>query len=83
VFAPNDNPNDGDQPLYVVVEFNSYCGLAWDEENPKVRTFDRSLNSVDMQYFLTSQVHPIHRASQYPALLINATVSVATAHPAH
>lgn len=36
VFRPGDNPNHGDLPLYVVVEFNSYCGPIWDEKNPKV-----------------------------------------------
>jgi hypothetical protein len=38
VFSPNDNPNEGDLPLYVVVDFNSYCGPVWDQSNPKVRS---------------------------------------------
>lgn len=37
VFAPDANPNDGDLPLYVLVEFPCYCGPVWDEKNPKVR----------------------------------------------
>jgi hypothetical protein len=36
VFTPGDNPNEGDQPLYIVVEFNSYCGPVWDKANSKV-----------------------------------------------
>lgn len=37
VFKPDANPNEGDLPLYVVIEFSSYCGPIWDENNPKVR----------------------------------------------
>jgi hypothetical protein len=40
VFSPGANPNDGDQPLYVVVEFNSYCGPVWDTKHPKVSSRD-------------------------------------------
>ena len=36
VFAPNDNPNNGDQPLYVAIKFPQYCGPAWDPDNPKI-----------------------------------------------
>lgn len=36
VFAPNENPNKGHQPQYVVVNFPQYIGPAWDTENPKV-----------------------------------------------
>jgi hypothetical protein len=37
VFATDANPNHGDFPLYVVVEFQCYCGPAWDVNRPKVR----------------------------------------------
>ena len=36
VFAPGDDPNKGDLPLYVVVTFEHYCGPIWDNQNPKV-----------------------------------------------
>ena len=36
IFALNDNPNNGDQPLYVAVEFPQYCGPVWDINNPKI-----------------------------------------------
>ena len=36
VFAKNGNPNNGDMPLYTVVEFPLYCGPVWDKDNPKV-----------------------------------------------
>lgn len=36
VFPPGKNPNDGDPPSYVVVDFPLYCGPAWDRDNPKV-----------------------------------------------
>ena len=36
VFKKGENPNNGDLPLYVVVEFPHYCGPAWDKKNPKV-----------------------------------------------
>ena len=36
VFAPGQSPNSGDLPLYVAVEFESYCGPVWDKSNPKV-----------------------------------------------
>jgi PIF1-like helicase len=36
VFSPGKNPNNGDDPEYVVVEFPLYCGPAWDKGNHKV-----------------------------------------------
>ena len=35
VFAKNTSPNDGDLPLYVIVNFPLYKGPAWDKNNPK------------------------------------------------
>lgn len=35
VFREGENPNNGDQPLYVVVEFPHYIGPAWDKNNAK------------------------------------------------
>ena len=35
-FDNGESPNNGDLPLYVVVEFHSYVGPAWYQENPKV-----------------------------------------------
>ena len=36
VFDKNTNPNDGDLPKYVVVNFPAYNGPIWDKNNPKV-----------------------------------------------
>ena len=36
VFEKNQNPNAGDLPLYVAVEFPSYTGPVWDITNPTV-----------------------------------------------
>ena len=36
VFKKGENPNNGDLPLYVVVDFPLYCGPAWDTKNPTV-----------------------------------------------
>ena len=38
VFKKDENPNFGDLPEYVVVDFPGYCGPVWDENNPTVRT---------------------------------------------
>ena len=35
IFAPGDNPNHGDLPLFVVVNFPTYTGPIWDKNNPK------------------------------------------------
>ena len=34
IFARESNPNDGHMPLYVVVDFPSYSGPIWDNQNP-------------------------------------------------
>ena len=34
VFDKNKNPNNGDLPSYVVVDFPLYCGPPWDMDNP-------------------------------------------------
>lgn len=36
IFSKGHNPNNGDNPLYVVIEFPLYCGPAWDRSSPKV-----------------------------------------------
>ena len=36
IFNENANPNKGDLPDHVVVEFPLYTGPAWDKDNPKV-----------------------------------------------
>lgn len=36
VFPPGKDPNNGDQPSYVAVRFESYCGPAWCESDPKI-----------------------------------------------
>jgi len=36
VFRQNENPNFGDQPLYVLVEFPQYEGPAWNKSNKKL-----------------------------------------------
>ena len=36
VFEENENPNSGDQPKYIAVDFPQYCGPTWDKNNPKV-----------------------------------------------
>ena len=35
IFKPNENPNNGDLPIYVVVNFPLYNGPPWDKDNPK------------------------------------------------
>lgn len=37
IFDTGHNPNIGDMPLYVVVEFPLCCGPPWDKDNPQVR----------------------------------------------
>ena len=34
-----ENPNNGDLPLYVVVDFPLYHGSAWDTKNPTVLSY--------------------------------------------
>ena len=36
VFEDGKNPNAGDLPLYIAVNFPSYSGPSWDSNNPKV-----------------------------------------------
>jgi len=36
VFGEGKDPNNGDLPEYVVVDFPQYCGPTWDENNKKV-----------------------------------------------
>ena len=36
VFRDGDNPNDGDLPLYILVNFPQYNGEPWDKDNPTV-----------------------------------------------
>ena len=38
IFEKGDNPNNGDLPLCVVVDFPNCSGPAWDVDNPTVRT---------------------------------------------
>ena len=61
VFQPGDDPNSGNLPLYVAVEFQHYVGPTWDPRNPKVRIFEdkqkySSNNSPSNQQIL----HCIH-----------------------
>jgi hypothetical protein len=35
-FEENQNPNTGNLPKYVIVEFPNYTGPAWSKTNPKV-----------------------------------------------
>lgn len=35
IFNQDDNPNDGDLPLYVIVHFPQYCGPSWIPNEPK------------------------------------------------
>lgn len=46
VFAPGDDPNSGDLPQYVAVEFSHYTGPAWDPGNPKVRKNTKNKNTI-------------------------------------
>ena len=34
-YAEDKNPNSGDMPKHVVVEFEHYCGPVWDKTTPK------------------------------------------------
>lgn len=47
-FRVGSNPNCGDLPEYVSVEFREYCGPVWDKSRPKVSTE----NSVKNTFFL-------------------------------
>ena len=38
VYAEDKSPNEGHQPLYVVVCFENYCGPVWNINDPKVHT---------------------------------------------
>ena len=50
VFAPGDDPNSGDLPQYVAVEFSHYTGPVWDPENPKV-----GCNTVRQKFYTQPQ----------------------------
>ena len=39
VFKPNNNPNHGDLPTHVIVNFPQYIGPIWDKDSPKVNVF--------------------------------------------
>jgi PIF1-like helicase len=39
IFAKGGSPNNGDMPLYTVVDFPLYCGPIWDKDHPTVRSF--------------------------------------------
>jgi hypothetical protein len=51
VFADTHNPNHGDMPLYVVVEFPLYCGPIWDIDNTKVSV------AIDFDFASSSKTH--------------------------
>jgi hypothetical protein len=36
IYATGTNPNKGDHPSYVVINFPQYAGPPWDKDNPKV-----------------------------------------------
>ena len=36
VYEDRKNPNAGDLPLYVAVDFPTYCGPTWDTDNPTI-----------------------------------------------
>jgi hypothetical protein len=38
LFEKGKTPNNGDLPLYVLIDFPAYCGPAWDTNHPKVNT---------------------------------------------
>lgn len=38
-YPDSSNPNNNDDPNYIVLEMKSYCGPVWDKKNPKVNKF--------------------------------------------
>jgi len=39
IFKEGCNPNHGDFPEYVIIDFPLYCGPTWDKNNPTVSSF--------------------------------------------
>ena len=62
IFEEGKNPNRGDQPKYVVVNFPQYRGPAWDIDRPKV---NHPYCSVESVTFETSHKHHYYRTSQF------------------
>lgn len=62
VFAQDHNPNNGDMPLYTVVDFPLYSGPVWDTEHPTVRFFSFFVLYVTSLFTFS---HYISKSSQY------------------
>jgi hypothetical protein len=52
VFEKGKNPNKGDHPKYVVVNFPQYLGPIWDLDNPKVNKVDYCAITTTCSNFL-------------------------------
>ena len=52
IFEKDGNPNRGDLPKYVVVDFPQYCGPIWDINNPKVCSL---MNIYDILHIIHKQ----------------------------
>ena len=47
VFAKGDNPNHGDLPQYVIVDFPNYCGPCWDKKEGNETVSNEGQGGVD------------------------------------
>lgn len=84
VFAKGTNPNNGDLPKYVVVNFPLYCGPAWDTNSPKVSKADISLPD-DHSYpnnKITCRVFPFPSLNS-DAIEVTVIIHVASGYSCH
>ena len=63
VFDKGKNPNRGDHPRYVVVDFPQYMGPPWDTQNPKANNYITDVAFYQIDTTLT----PITTASSNPS----------------
>jgi hypothetical protein len=70
VFEPGKTPNNGDHPVYVVVDFPSYNGPAWRSEFPKVRKVVTSFINTDVDTNIQFHIFYTIVHSTYPYLVL-------------
>ncbi len=66
IFQPGHNPNKGDLPHYVVVNFPQYVGPKWDLDNPTVSyiKYSTKIHNIQSKSYSSFQKHvPIPTAS--------------------
>lgn len=85
VFAPGHDPNNGDLPQYVVVEFRHYTGPAWLKDRPKVRKICEILyipRLTTNKNALLPALLTTHSLSLFQWLIITVKRNVALLHSA-